>query len=79
MQGSYKDILNLAELAWDDTHALLADFHCQLTVLESADKRNALLPPLQAHLEANEVHLLFTDRMLAAIWKLREKLLSLLR
>ena len=53
MQGSYKDILNLAELAWDDTHALLADFHCQLTVLESADKRNALLPPLQAHLEAN--------------------------
>ncbi len=79
MQGSYRDILRLGSLAWDDTHALVKEFNFFLKVYDSVEKRNTLMPHFLLHLELKQLDLLFTDRMLQAIFKIRTALLMLLR
>ncbi len=79
MQGSYREILALKQLEWDDTHALLADFNFYFRAYDSVDKRNVLMPNNIVHLDFQDLDLLFTDKMLAAVFKIQNALMLKLR
>lgn len=51
MQGSYKEIMRLKDLKWDDTHALVDEFNFFLRVYDSIEKRNELMPQMAVHLD----------------------------
>lgn len=70
MQGSYKDILSLKQLKWDDTHALISEFNFYVKFYDSVDKRNVLMPNNIVHVDFQDLDVLFTDKMLAAVFKI---------
>ena len=79
MQGSYREILSLKELNWEDTHPLLSEFTILVKAYDSVQKENRLMPNNIVHLDFRNLDLMITDKMLEAVFKIKGSTLKMLK